>query len=753
MVGSLGSLALSQPPSPTPELNANRSTDGLDRADSPINDQDQEVEFLTRGPMHEAFAEPYQANPEETLVVAKQPPEPINELPPNYRPEGNDVAWIPGYWAWDDERTDFIWISGVWRDFPPGQQWIPGYWHQVPTGYQYVGGFWIGGDVADVAYLPTPPASLDQGPSSPSPGENYFYIPGSWAYQNSDYQWQPGYWSPAQEDWVWNPTRYVWTPSGCVHQSGYWDYDVPNRGVLFSPVYYRQPIYQNANYNYRPQYAINTGLGLFANIFLGPRNSRYYFGDYYGSQFGNRYQPWVTRFHGRGHYDPFYSSYANRGPASFSGNRGFGGTNLITWIGNQHQQFANNAQYRPAPTISAQRQFLLKNRNTDIDPTTLHLASMGDSFQNLVKSNDLGLNFQRLDQTDLDAVRDDITPLRQLERERAKSEGSSAKANAGLAEDHDLARGDKPADAPTESTEARSSLRVPGRDRAGNGDRDRTRNSTGDLESPKNAGRDRTKGENGSAQTEDRPVKSSDKAKPTPDSGNNATPDRGTNEKASSEKPNPGKRGNASDNDLPGAKRRGDSAPQDRDREPLNPDRLDDLRAARPDDIPTPLRDRNRPIPNRPGADAASGNPAAPAGDAPAAGPRNRPDSQGRPSIPQLRPDAPQKGPEASSSRPVAPRARPDSSQGRADAPKRRPEAVQGRPEAPQKRPDTPQVRPPALNVAPPTRQPGNAPGNSPGKASRPAPKAPAAPSAQQGGKANAGSGGAKKGGGKGSDK
>jgi len=162
MVGSLGSLALSQPPSPTPELNANRSTDGLDRADSPINDQDQEVEFLTRGPMHEAFAEPYQANPEETLVVAKQPPEPINELPPNYRPEGNDVAWIPGYWAWDDERTDFIWISGVWRDFPPGQQWIPGYWHQVPTGYQYVGGFWIGGDVADVAYLPTPPASLDQ---------------------------------------------------------------------------------------------------------------------------------------------------------------------------------------------------------------------------------------------------------------------------------------------------------------------------------------------------------------------------------------------------------------------------------------------------------------------------------------------------------------------------------------------------------------------------------------------------------------
>lgn len=33
-------------------------------------------------------------------------------LPPDQKPEGDDVAWIPGYWAWDDERNDFLWVSG-----------------------------------------------------------------------------------------------------------------------------------------------------------------------------------------------------------------------------------------------------------------------------------------------------------------------------------------------------------------------------------------------------------------------------------------------------------------------------------------------------------------------------------------------------------------------------------------------------------------------------------------------------------------
>ena len=57
------------------------------------------VEVLTRGPVHEAFAETVTFDPEPGIVVAKAPPAAIEELPPDQRPEGANVAWIPGYWA------------------------------------------------------------------------------------------------------------------------------------------------------------------------------------------------------------------------------------------------------------------------------------------------------------------------------------------------------------------------------------------------------------------------------------------------------------------------------------------------------------------------------------------------------------------------------------------------------------------------------------------------------------------------------
>ena len=40
------------------------------------------VEVLTRGPVHEAFAEAVMSNPEPGLIISKAPPTPIEELPP-----------------------------------------------------------------------------------------------------------------------------------------------------------------------------------------------------------------------------------------------------------------------------------------------------------------------------------------------------------------------------------------------------------------------------------------------------------------------------------------------------------------------------------------------------------------------------------------------------------------------------------------------------------------------------------------------
>src|SRR5688500_17944976 len=72
------------------------------------------VEALARGPVHEAFAEASDSVASAGVLVPKEPPEPVEEVPPDERPEGDNVVWVPGYWAWDEEGEDFLWVSGFW---------------------------------------------------------------------------------------------------------------------------------------------------------------------------------------------------------------------------------------------------------------------------------------------------------------------------------------------------------------------------------------------------------------------------------------------------------------------------------------------------------------------------------------------------------------------------------------------------------------------------------------------------------------
>src|SRR5260370_41182141 len=80
---------------------------------------------MARGPVHEAFAAPA-SEPTPSPLVAKKPPAPIEEMPPEDKPEG-DVVWIGGYWSWDDDRSDYLWVSRCWRTKPPATEWVPGY--------------------------------------------------------------------------------------------------------------------------------------------------------------------------------------------------------------------------------------------------------------------------------------------------------------------------------------------------------------------------------------------------------------------------------------------------------------------------------------------------------------------------------------------------------------------------------------------------------------------------------------------------
>jgi hypothetical protein len=266
------------------------------------------ITVLTQGSIHEAYAQPIDKDPQPTPVVPDKPPDPIPEEPPPQKPDGPDVQWIPGYWTWDTDRQQFIWVSGCWRQAPPDRKWLPGHWTQVANGWQWVPGFWAAANQQDVRFLPPPPASVEEGPSTPAPDASSFYVPGSWNYRDTGYAWRPGFWAPSYANWVWNPAGYSWTPSGCIFVDGYWDYPLASRGVLFAPVCFDAPLWTTPGWSYCPSSVLDVG-GLFPSLFVRPRWHHYYFGNWYGRGRQGIY-PWSTW--GRSHYDPLFTYSTGR---------------------------------------------------------------------------------------------------------------------------------------------------------------------------------------------------------------------------------------------------------------------------------------------------------------------------------------------------------------------------------------------------------------------------------------------------------
>ena len=266
------------------------------------------VEVLARGPVHEAYAEPVTTKPRPGPLVRKQPPAAIEEVPPDQKPEGENVQWVAGYWGWEDDRSDFIWVSGFWRTPPPDRRWVPGYWARAEGGWQWTPGFWEVEEQEDVTYLAPPPDPIDSGPNVPAPAADNTWVPGCWVYRETRYVWRPGYWLAYRSGWVWVPAHYVWTPGGCVFVEGYWDYTLRSRGLLFAPVYL-DPGLVRANWLYRPRHVVYTDF-LFSALFVRAGYGSYYFGDYFDPRYDRLgYVSWFDyRFGGRG-YDPLYSYY------------------------------------------------------------------------------------------------------------------------------------------------------------------------------------------------------------------------------------------------------------------------------------------------------------------------------------------------------------------------------------------------------------------------------------------------------------
>jgi hypothetical protein len=273
------------------------------------SDVEEGVQVLTRGPVHEAFAETVTFNPEPGIVVTRAPPEAIEELPPEQRPEGANVAWIPGYWAWDDEGSDFLWVSGIWRALPPGRQWVPGYWGTSGQRSQWTSGYWADAAASEMQYLPEPPETIEVGPNIAAPSADHTWLPGCWIWHESRYAWRPGFWATVQPDWDWVPAHYVWAPRGYVFVDGYWDYSIGRRGVLFAPVHFHSSVYTRRGFYYSPATAID--LSVFTNhLFWRPNYRHYYFGDYYAASYQSAgFYPSYSLHSSRYGYDPIYAHH------------------------------------------------------------------------------------------------------------------------------------------------------------------------------------------------------------------------------------------------------------------------------------------------------------------------------------------------------------------------------------------------------------------------------------------------------------
>jgi hypothetical protein len=266
------------------------------------------ADVQARGPVHEAYGEPTNPVGAAGVVVAKEPPAAIEEAPPEEKPSGDSIVWIPGYWGWDDEARDYLWISGFWRAVPPGRSWTPGHWQKVTAGYQWVAGFWGKPEVVETEYLPAPPASLDRGPSVPAAVATDSYVPGCWIYRVKRYVWRPGYWVAYRPGWVWTPACYRWSPAGYIYVAGYWDVPLLDRGLLFAPVRFVRPVYLAPRYVYRPTFVVQPDF-LCGALFVRVGLPCFYFGNYFEPRYQRTYVSWVNYRVGRVGFDVNFSYY------------------------------------------------------------------------------------------------------------------------------------------------------------------------------------------------------------------------------------------------------------------------------------------------------------------------------------------------------------------------------------------------------------------------------------------------------------
>jgi hypothetical protein len=387
---------------------------GEDATQPPPTPAEEQPEVLTRGPVHEAFAEPVDLNTQSPLVAPTQPPANITENPPAEKPTGDQYVWVPGYWAWDSERNSYIWVSGCWRAAPPSRYWVPGYWSKTDMGWQWVPGFWAStNNVQQIEYLPAPPAIADVSPPGPPPTDDNIWVPPCWYWFQGSYVWRPGYWVVAQDGWVWGPSHYVCTPRGYVFVAGHWDYSLRRRGVLFAPVYFPRHDYERPGFSYSLSVAVDIGNFEFG-LFTCPRYNHYYFGDYYDNLYiGIGIFPWYECRTRHSWYDPIYEHDRWR---HYKTDR--------NWDEHERHEYdsrRDDKDLRPPRTYREMEQ-----REAKLPEAKRNDIRMAQSFDKVVADKKSPMKFEPIKKDEMQKISKQSTDLRKFSDDRSRWESSKA---------------------------------------------------------------------------------------------------------------------------------------------------------------------------------------------------------------------------------------------------------------------------------------------------------------------------------------
>jgi hypothetical protein len=373
---------------------------------------EEQPEVLTSGPVHEAFAAPVNLQDQEGLVAPEEPPARIEETPPVDRPQGEQYVWVPGYWAWDQDRHGYIWVSACWRAAPPGTYWVPGYWTKTTGGWAWVAGFWAPTANQKIQYLPVPPVYEDvEAPGLP-PSEDVVWVPPCAYWSGDHFVRRAGYWVRQMEGWIWIPSHYVWTPRGYVFVAGHWDFSLSRRGVLFAPVYFPGRAHVRVGFTYSPSIVINLGV-LQVSLFDCPRYSHYYFGDYYDDVYRTR--GIYPRFESpRSHiwYDPLFvhDAWRNRHDDPM-------------WVDHQRQDFDRrraDVTLRPARTYRE-----METRVTRAPEPQRHAIETARPLSEVARTRSDNLTFERMNRSTQKTVTTQANNVQRFRDQRNQWESTS----------------------------------------------------------------------------------------------------------------------------------------------------------------------------------------------------------------------------------------------------------------------------------------------------------------------------------------